>query len=58
MVVHPQTAFVSDPGGQITARLQTNLPALLVCDVDLSQIKDTDIRDRRPELYGEIARPK
>jgi len=56
--VHPRTAFVSDPHGEIAARLQTNLPAMLVCDVDLSQIKDTDIRDRRPELYGEIARPK
>ena len=56
--VHPETAFVSDPGGQIAARLQTNLPAMLVCDVDLSKTKDTDIRDRRPELYGEITRPK
>jgi beta-ureidopropionase len=55
---HPRTAFVSDPRGELIARLQTNLPALLVCDVDLSTIKDTDIRDRRPELYGEIVRPK
>lgn len=56
--VHPRTAFVADPRGQIAARLQTNLPAMLVCDVDLSQIRDTDIRDRRPELYREICRPK
>jgi len=56
--VHPRTAFISDPHGEIAARLQTNLPAMLVADVDLSKIIDTDIRDRRPELYGEIARPK
>lgn len=55
---HPRTAFVSDPHGQIVAQMQTNLPAMLICDVDLSQIKDTDIRDRRPELYDEITRSK
>jgi predicted amidohydrolase len=55
---HPRTAFVSDPHGQIAAQLQTNVPAMLACDVDLSKINDTDIHDRRPELYGEIARPK
>jgi hypothetical protein len=49
---------VSDPRGELIARLQTNLPAMLVCDVNLSKINDTDIRDRRPELYGEIAHPK
>ena len=31
---------------------------MLVCDVDLSKTKDTDIHDRRPELYEEITRPK
>jgi predicted amidohydrolase len=56
--VHVHTVFVSDPHGDIVARLQSNLPAMLVCDVDLSQINDTDIRDRRPDLYGEIIRPK
>ncbi len=56
--VHPRTAIVSGPDGQVIAQLQTNRPAMLVCDVDLSQINDTDIGDRRPELYGEITRPK
>lgn len=55
---HPHTALVADPRGELIGKLQTNLPALLVCDVDLSQVNDTDIRDRRPELYGEIAHPK
>jgi predicted amidohydrolase len=57
--VHPNVAFVSDPKGQIVAKLQSNLPGMLVCDIDLSSVSDTlHIRDRRPELYGEIARPK
>jgi hypothetical protein len=42
----------------LVGNLQTNVPALLVCDVDLSQINDTDVGDRRLELYGEIVRPK
>ena len=56
--VHPQVAFVSDPQGQIAAKLQTNVPSILVCEIDLSQVSDkAHIRDRRPELYEEIARP-
>ncbi len=54
---HPHVAFLTDPRGQLAAKLQSNVPGLLVCDVDLSQIRDVDIRDRRPELYQEIARP-
>ena len=56
--VHPQTTFISDPGGELIGRLQTNVPDMLVSDVDLSKSNDTDIRDRRPELYGEIAHSK
>jgi beta-ureidopropionase len=55
---HPREAFVADPSGELIAQLQTNVPALLVCDVDLSKTNDTDVRDRRPELYNEISRPK
>jgi predicted amidohydrolase len=56
--VHPQVAFVSDPQGQLAAKLQTNIPSMLVCDIDLAQVSDkAHIRDRRPELYQDIARP-
>jgi predicted amidohydrolase len=56
---HPQVAFVADPKGAIAARLQSNIPGMLVCDVDLSRVSDKNhIRDRRPELYGEIVKPK
>lgn len=56
--VHPRTSFVSDPEGELIGRLQTNVPGMLVTDVDLSKVNNTDIRARRPELYGEIARSK
>ncbi len=57
--VHPQGAFVADPKGRLVAKLQSNVPSMLVYDVDLSAVTNTaHIRDRRPELYGEIARPK
>ncbi len=57
--VHPNVAFVADPQGQIVAKLQSNVPGMLVCDVDLSQVTDTNhIKDRRPELYKAITEPK
>ena len=55
---HPQVAFVSDPQGQIAAKLQTNVPSILVCEIDLSQVSEkAHIRDRRPELYQDITLP-
>lgn len=54
---HPNVAFVSDPGGRIVAKLQSNVAGMLVCDLDLSKVTGTKhIRDRRPDLYGEILR--
>lgn len=57
--VHPRVAFIADPKGQLVAKLESNVPGMLVYDVDLSQVTDTvNLRDRRPELYGDIARTK
>ena len=55
---HPRTAFVANASGDLIGRLETNVPAMLLCDADLSKINDTDIRDRRPELYDAIVRNK
>lgn len=56
--VHPNVAFVAGSEGQILAKLQTNVPAMLVVDVDLSQVtEDLHIKDLRPELYRELALP-
>jgi predicted amidohydrolase len=57
--VHPNVAFVANPQGQIVAKLQSNVPGMLVCDVDLSQVTDANhIKDRRPELYKAITESK
>jgi len=57
--IHPNVAFVSDPKGQMVAKLQSNLPGILVYDVDISRVTDTThIVDRRPELYKAITEPK
>jgi hypothetical protein len=37
------TAFVSDPRGQIVAKLQSNVPSMLVCEIDLSQVRTKPI---------------
>jgi predicted amidohydrolase len=57
--VHPKVAFVSGPKGRILAKLQSNVPGMLVYEVDLSEVtEDRHIRDRRPKLYKELALPK
>jgi len=57
--VHPNVAFVSDPKGAILAKLQSNVPSVLVVDVDLSRVSEkAHIGDRRPELYKELTAPK
>lgn len=49
---------MANANGDLVGQLETNVPAMLVCDVDLSETNDTDIRDRRPELYDAIVRSK
>lgn len=57
--VHPKVAFVADPDGKVMAKLETNVPDMLVVDVDLSKVHEHQhLRDRRPELYGEITKEK
>jgi predicted amidohydrolase len=57
--VHPKVAFVADPDGKVMAKLETNVPDMLVVDVDLSKVHEhRHLRDRRPELYGEITKEK
>ena len=54
--IHPNVAFVTNPKGGIIAKLQSNLPDMLVCDVNLAEgSEDSHIRDRRPELYRGLA---
>jgi predicted amidohydrolase len=56
---HPRLGLVTGPDGRIVAREQAETPGVLFCEVDLSRAKDDNhIRDRRPDLYGIITRPK
>ncbi|MCP5113515.1 MAG: carbon-nitrogen hydrolase family protein, partial [bacterium] len=55
--VHPRVAFVTDPKGKVVAKLQSNVPGMLVVDVDLSEVtEDRHLKDRRPDLYQSIGR--
>ena len=50
---HPCVAFVAGPTGQLDAKLQSNVPDVLVHEIDLAAATgDNHLADRRPELYG------
>jgi len=52
---HPQVALITNPEGGIEAKLQSNVPDVLIHQIDLSKVKDDNhLADRRPELYGVI----
>ncbi len=52
---HPQVALITNPKGGVEAKLQSNIPGVLIHQVDLSEAKDDNhLADRRPELYGVI----
>lgn len=57
--VHPNTAFVVNPAGELSGRYAKKAPGILTCSLDLSQARDDNhLQDRRPELYGIITQPK
>jgi len=50
---HPQVALITDPGGGVAAKLESNQPDVLVHEVDLDEVRDDNhLEHRRPELYG------
>ncbi len=49
---HPQVALITNPKGGIDAKLQSNVPDVLIHEIDLSEVTDGNhLADRRPELY-------
>ena len=52
---HPHVALITGPGGEIAAKLQSNLPDVLVHDIDLSEIRSEMFDHRRPGLYDNTA---
>ena len=50
---HPNVALITNPKGEMDAKLQSNRPDVLVHEMDLAEVKDDNhLEDRRPELYG------
>ncbi len=48
---HPETAFVCNPAGDVEARLESNVPGILVHDADLSRCGHEMLDLRRTDLY-------
>ena len=53
---HPKVALITDPRGEVAAKLLSNAPDVLIHEVDLQDVSDENhLSNRRPELYGVIA---
>ena len=53
---HPSVALITNPKGGVEAKLQSNVPDVLVHEVDLAEVTDENhLANRRPELYGVLA---
>jgi predicted amidohydrolase len=56
--VHPHVALVTDPLGNVSGKLQSNVPGVLVQDIDLDLTSTgRHLTDRRVELYGSLVQP-
>lgn len=51
---HPNVALVCGPRGDILAKLESNVPDILLADLDLSSNLDRMLKHRRPELYRSL----
>ena len=47
----PHAALITDPKGETVAKLQSNLPGVLVYDINLSDVKNDRIKNRRSDIY-------
>jgi len=48
---HPNVSLVTGPRGELAAKLQSNVPDVLVHDVDLADRPDVMFPARRPDIY-------
>jgi predicted amidohydrolase len=49
---HPNVALITNPKGEVAAKLQSNVPGVLIHDIDLDEVMITNtLKDRRPKLY-------
>ena len=50
---HPDVALITNPKGEVEAKLESNIPDVLIHNVDLEQVAvGKHLEDRRPEIYG------
>jgi len=49
---HPNLALITDPEGNISAELKSNIEGVLVHDIDLDLVNRDHIKERRPKLYN------
>jgi predicted amidohydrolase len=49
---HPNVSLITDPQGGVAAKLQSNLPDVLIHDLDLSTLPNRMFPYRRPDLYA------
>ncbi|NLD41867.1 MAG: carbon-nitrogen hydrolase family protein [Chloroflexi bacterium] len=49
---HPNVSLVTSPKGELAAKLQSNLPDVLVHDVDLGECLNRMLPHRRPDIYA------
>jgi len=50
--VNPYVVFITNPKGDLVAKLQNNIPDVLVHDIDLSQVDNFRKKLRRPDIYA------
>ncbi len=65
---HPEQSLICLPDGKVAAVLESNMPGVLVHDIDLSEniqpkvtpdkARSHPIQNRRSELYGALTEPK
>jgi len=48
---HPEVSLIAGPKGEIAAKLESNVPDVLVHDIDLDAIPNEMFPHRRPDIY-------
>ena len=54
---HPSVSLITNPKGEVEAKLVGAAPDVLIHDVDTDACDDTHLRARRPELYDALTAP-
>jgi len=54
---HPNVSLITNPKGEVEAKLVGNVEDVLVHDLDLETVTHAHIDERRPDLYGILTQP-